>query len=427
MRDVVVIGGGISGLSAAYFLKKKGKEVLVIEKSDRIGGKIDSKRIDGYLIETGPNTLRGINAGLMEMFSDIGISKKMIFVNSCAKYRYIYKNKKLHLLPVNPISFLSSPLLSFRSKTRIFSEPWIRSEKVNDETISDFFSRRFGEEVTWTLVDPFISGIYAGEIERLSMRAVFPTIFKKEQKYGSVVKGMLFHRNRERLDNRLFSFQEGLQVLPDALGRWLGSCVLKKVEISQIQKDSNEIFQICFENKRETIQTKSIIFATPAYETAKLLQGTDARQMHDLKTIPYASLTIYHLGFHRLDISHKLNGFGFLVPRSEKLNTLGVLWSSSLFENRAPESSILLTVATGGGHLNIILKELNEILGIQCDPIFVHKAEHLQALPQYEIGHCEKIDRLQQWLNQEKNIFLAGNYIDGISVPNCIKRSQKIS
>ena len=423
-KEVVVIGGGISGLSCAFFLKKHGSDFLLVEKSDRVGGVMHSLEEEGYLLEEGPTTFMGMTAPVKEVVEVLHLNSRVITPAESSKKRYVYKNGKLHLVPLNPFHLFSSSLLSWKGKLRLFREPLISRRSFADETVADFFRRRIGSEATESLIDPFVSGVYGSDMRELSVQATFPQLAAWEREFGSLFKGVLKNKSPKK-DRMLYSFKHGLEELPLAVEKWLGSHVLKKSQVTHIEKNEQGhfILTIFKEDQTQTIETKALICASPAYVTAEMLQTLDAALATELLQIPYAGLNVYHLGYHKEDVGSSCEGFGFLIPRSEQKKTLGVLWTSSFFENRAPENHILLTVmAKGEANLEDILEEVRGILSTQGEPQFVHEKKYLKALPQYTLGHLQRVMRVEQHLKQHPGLFITGNFLKGVSTLECIEQ-----
>jgi len=425
MKDVIIIGGGLSGLSTAFFLKKQGFDILLCEKSPRVGGVIRTISRDGFLIEEGPNTFMGLSGNAKEMLDALHLTDQLVFPAAASKKRYIYKKGRLCPLPLNPLQFLFSPILSVKGKLRFLKEPFVAGSKSEDEAVDSFFSRRLGAEVTEILVDPFVSGIYAGDIRALSAASAFPTLYGWEKRHGSILKGALAERKKsgERRDRRLYSFKEGLEELPKQLERWLGEAVMTCAYLGRVDKESDQRFLVHLHREGEVIPVpaKALVFATPAYATAEMIQRMDAGVASALLGIPYAPLTVFHVGYEASRISHPLDGFGFLIPRMEQKRTLGALWNSTLFQERAPEGHCLLTLMAGGVDphqlFHEVLHEVESILGIRGKPLFTHEKRMLKAIPQYRVGHAAIVEQVGRFMKAMPGIFLTGNYLDGVSCP----------
>ncbi|MCS7184848.1 MAG: protoporphyrinogen oxidase [bacterium] len=401
---VAVIGAGISGLSIAYFLKKKGYEVEVYEKNSKAGGRIVSNKENGFLYETGPQTFL-MNEFLSKFINEIGLDEELIFASPQTKNRYILKNNELIPLPLNPKDFLKSKLISFKGKVRVLAEIF---KKNIPETVSDFFTYRFGREVLDYIVEPFISGIFAGDPDKLVVKYAFPEVYSLAKKYGSLLKAA----KNFKPSGKLFSFKNGSATLINRLVSLVGNI-----------KFNSEIKSI------KEVEASKYVFSIPAYDLNNILNL-------DIN-IEYADVVVIALGFKREDVSHTLDGFGFLIPRVEKKFLLGCLFSSSIFPYRAPEGSVLLTAYAGGSRnkgvielsseviLSLTLDELGKILGIKSEPVFVRVVKIKNAIPQYEIGY-EKVVKIVSDL-MHKNIYICSNFYGGISTPNCILNAYRLT
>jgi len=422
-KEVVVIGGGISGLSCAFFLKKRGIDFLLLEKSERVGGVMHSLEEEGYLLEEGPTTFMGMTPLIQEMIETLHLESRIITPAESSKKRYIYKHGKLHLVPLNPLHLFSSSLLSWRGKLRLFQEPLISPRKEGEEeTIAQFFKRRIGQEAIDSLVDPFVSGVYGSDMRELSAQATFPRLVEWEIKFGSLFQGFL--KNKEKKDRTLYSFKKGLGELALAVEAWVGGSILKKSQVTHIEKNEKGHFVLSIfrDGKTEVFETKSFICATPAYITAQMLQALDPKLATALLEIPYASLNVYHLGYHKKEVGGGCEGFGFLIPRSQKKKTLGVLWTSSFFQNRAPKDHLLLTVMTQGeASLEDVLEEIRDILAVKGKPSFIRSKKYLKALPQYTLGHFKRVERIESLAQKHPGLFITGNFLKGVSTLECIE------
>ncbi len=424
-KDVVIIGGGISGLSAAFFLKKHGIPFLLLEKSDHVGGVMNSFEEEGYLLEEGPTTFMGMMSPIQEMIKTLHLESRLMTPEKSSKKRYIYKEGSLHGVPLNPFHLFSSSLLSLRGKLRLLQEPLIpRRKDTGDETVAQFFRRRIGDEATESLVDPFVSGIYGGDMRELSVQAIFPHLAEWERKFGSLMKGFFKHKGPKK-DRTLYSFKKGLGELPRAIETWVGNSILKKSQVTHIEKNEQGCFVLSIfkDGKTETLETKALICAAPAYVTAEMLQSADPELATELLQISYASLNVYHLGYHKKDVGVSCEGFGFLIPRSEQKKLLGVLWTSSFFHNRSPKDHVLLTaMAKGEATLEDILEEVGDILSTQARPQFIHEKKYLKALPQYTLGHLERVALIENLVQKHPGLLITGNFLKGISTLECIEQ-----
>lgn len=440
MKKVCVIGGGISGLCVAYRLKKKGIDVLLIERNSVFGGNIQTEKTDDFLIEWGPNSTL-VSAHLFELIAELGLLEEVAPANATAKKRYILKDGKLRALPLKIISIIGTDIFSRKAKLRLLREPFITGKSPENETVAEFFKRRLGQEVVDFAVDPFVSGIFAGNPEQLSIKSAFPSLFQMEKDYGSILKASIFGKKEKSGDfvpkgiSRTVSFKNGMQTLTDKLAENLRGEIRTETEVVGLKT----------ENGKWKIQTDSenldgelfdaIVIATPSFVAAKLIENLDGELARNLSEIYHPPLAVIVSAFHKKDIDFDLDGFGFLIPKVEQRKILGSLWSSVIFENRAPNDIHLLTTFIGGARnaelfdksdeelFNIAFEELNEILGLNGKPIFQKLKRWKRAIPQYNLGYEKITNSIENFKKDHAGFFFCSNFYRGISVSDCIKSS----
>ncbi len=435
--DVIVVGAGLTGLSAAFHLHHAGAGVCVLEKAPRPGGVIGTETVDGYQLEWGPHTFLSTATEINRLCEALELAP--LAADARARKRYVYHGNRLCPVPTDPLSFLASPLLSPGAKLRLMMEPFQKSANDEDETVAHFARRRLGEEVLQNLLGPFLSGVYAGDPERLSLPAVFPSLARLERESGSLLKGLLRERGR-RDKNRppyaLLSFEGGMGRLPEALAETLPrSAIQCNTTVTAIDRDASG-YRIGLENG-ESLHAPAVILTAPAEEAAGLLETLlpDAAAM--LRQIPYAPIGVVHLGFKRSEAPYPLDGFGFLVPRRAGIDTLGVIWASSLFPGRAPQGHVLLSAFIGGalqpeiagwseGQLTErVVSDYSRIFDASLSPSFSRTRVIRRAIPQYVPGHLARIRRLEALLADQEGLVLAGNYLDGVSVNDCVRQGER--
>jgi protoporphyrinogen/coproporphyrinogen III oxidase len=455
-RQAIVIGAGITGLVAAYELQKRGLSVSILERSNIVGGVMRTEHRDGFLLEAGPNSFLESEEAL-QLISDLGLDSKFVAADPKAP-RYIYLRGRLEPVPMSPLAFLTTSLLSFTGKLRFFAEPLIparRSEE--DESIASFVRRRIGKEAHDHLLSPFVSGVYAGNTEVLSMASSFPKMVELERKYGSLVIGMIrsaIESRREQTNNkkptvkrvpggkRLCTFMDGLSTLPNTISQKLDDALMTSCESIEIIINANSPrYRLLFRQQGETreFSTDKLIMATPAAEAGQLLSRHIPKLAEELEAIEYAPMAIVYISFDEQELSRPLSGFGFLVPRNQGIRILGSVWSSSLFPSRAPQGRTLLTNYIGGSHdpaaidlsddelTRIVGKELQSILGTSATPKAIGVARVRRAIPQYRLGHVARLARIREIEKAQAGLHLAGNYLQGVSVPDCISRALKLA
>lgn len=444
--DVIVVGAGISGLATAYLLAKRGVDVLVLESNDYFGGKVRSQRMDGFLVEAGPNAALETTPLLTELVREVGLEEKKIYADERAKNRFIVRGGRLIPLPTSPLAFLRTPLFSWRAKLRLFKEPFIpRGAQASDESVADFVRRRLGDEFLDYAINPFVAGVYAGDPHVLSVRAAFPRLFELEQRYGGLIRGTIrgaAERKRRAEKSaqyaRLFSFTDGMGLLPEALARRLHRKESGVTLTSIAPNGSGTGFELRAKVQDGTrIYTcMSVVAATPARETAALLRMTAPQLDAPLNAIPYPPVAVVVTAYRQRDVKHPLDGFGFLVPERERRKILGTIFSSTIFGDRAPAEYALLTSFIGGmrdpdyalfpeeGLVSLVEGELGALLGCPPQAEFAHVVKWERAIPQYAHGHLERMAAVEQTEKDNPGLFLCANYRGGIAVGDCVRSAH---
>jgi oxygen-dependent protoporphyrinogen oxidase len=447
---VAVIGAGISGLATAFYLKRSGVPVKVFEKEKSVGGKMRTVHEDGFIIETGPNGFLDGKPYTLNLVKTLGIEDKLYRSSDKARKRFIYTNGRLVRLPENPIAFLASYLLSWKGKLRLVGEFLVPPKKEDkDESLSQFAKRRIGEEALEKLLDPMVAGIFAGDPDRLSLKASFPAIYYLEKKYGGLIKGLIAKMKEAKKKGKtasgpagpggvLTSFKGGVKDLIDSLEKALEDSILKGVEVLEVSKDKSGWKVKYRANGSTTSETFDyLVLSTPSYVSGKLLENVDKELSTLLKSIEYSPISVVAFGFEKRGLGHDLDGFGFLVPRSERKKILGCLWDSSVFPNRAPEGRALLRVMIGGARqpelallsedelVEIALKELRRIMKIRHYPEKIKVFKHEKGIPHYTVGHAEKVERIFKLAKKLQNLFLCNNAYKGVGVNDCTKAAEE--
>jgi oxygen-dependent protoporphyrinogen oxidase len=446
-KSVAVIGGGITGLTAAWRLHRAGCRVAVFEKNPRVGGAITTTEKDGWLIEGGPNSLQQ-TPGVAALLSELGLEGQRTTVSSAAKKRFIVRRGRLIPVPLSPAGLLTSPLFSLRARLRVFTELFTRPRvRTTDTSLASFISAHFGREIVDYGLNPFVAGIYAGDPEKLSARYSFPRLWQLERTYGSLLRG--FRAEARECHARgepsgiapIISFARGLQALPDALAAALPSgSVQTGTGITNLIPGLPWKIISTREGAVETAEFDAVVLALPASGLAQLVFGTlGERILASLDHQPHPPVSTLFLGFKRDQIAHPLDGFGALVPAREQRSLLGVLFSSTLFPRRTPDGHVALTVFAGGARqpetarlstellLARVLPDLRELLGVSGEPAFVHHTFWPKAIPQYNLGHERFLEPLARCENLHPGLFIGGNTRDGISLPDCIKSGDALA
>lgn len=439
-KRVAIIGAGITGLTTAWKAERGGADVDLFDRKKTAGGVIRTENHDGWRYELGPNTLLLKDRVVEQMIEDLGLENRVRVANSEASKRFIVKNGSLVELPQSLSGFLKTPLFSGAAKARLLKEPFV-SRTNEDATIADFFEQRFGKEILDYAVNPFIAGIYAGSPDKLSIRHAFPSLHELEQEYGSVIFGGIrkaFNRNgkkEKKTRRRLISFETGLSELQERLLSRISNTFLGD-EIHQTErKDDGWILKT---NNGSFGPYHDLVVTIPLHKwNSKTLPLSD-EQLNMIREVEYPPLSMMILGFKKEDVRHPLDGFGFLVPEVEKRSILGALFTSTLFENRAPEGHHLLTVFAGGGRqpaignlpseelLEVVTDELEDLIGLNGSPVYKDHIYWPNSIPQYDAGYGKIHDMFESLESSYPGLHIAGNFRNGISVPDCIKNGLKL-
>ena len=442
----LVVGSGISGLVCAYALRKAGVDAQAIESSAIPGGVIRSERRDGYLLEFGPQSFNATSA-LLNFCRELHIDDQLLPAPANAP-RYVLVKGTLRPVPLSPPAFIASSLFGPLTKLRVLRDILGRSSPPQkDESVAAFTRRKFSDELLDKLVGPFVSGIFAGDPDKLSVRSAFPQLYEAEKSAGSVIRGLLFSaRTRSASSEKptLQTFREGNQTLIQALAANLGPnlrCGVTAQRISLTTTSSGTPtykVTVIANRTEEVLITDRVIIATPAQQAATLLRDVDPQFESALSAIASAPVAVVSLGYPKSAIHHSLEGFGFLVPRSSGLRILGTVWNSSLFPNRAPDGHVLLTSFVGGATdpsaislpeseiVSIVHRELAFVLGISQPPSFSHVQPWQHAIPQYNLGHTQLIGRLDQMQREYPSIRLIGNYLGGPALGACVEQALTV-
>ena len=441
---VAVLGGGITGLTAAWQLQRAGFIPVVFEKSGRVGGAIGSLRVSGWLHELGPNSLLESSPDVARFIDDIGLDTRRIYASPDAARRYVVRDGRPVAMPGSPASFLTTSLFSARAKFTLLGEPFRRrASRDADESVADFVVRRLGPEFLDYAVNPFVGGVYAGDPRRLSVRYGFPKLHALEQEHGSLLRGAFARRNTSGgPKGRMFSFPEGMEELPLALARSLGGAVRLNACVQTIRRHGQH-WELLIEQRGMVCHElfAAVICALPADALATLPFENVAplRRLGGLSEIEHPPVTSVFMGFRREDVAHPLDGFGLLVPEVEHGDILGTLFSSTLFPGRAPAGHIALTTFVGGTRQpenarlpddalhDLVRGELARLLGVRADPAFVHIQRWPRAIPQYTLDYRRHQDAMAAFESLAPGVFIGGNSRDGISLANCIASGQRLA
>jgi oxygen-dependent protoporphyrinogen oxidase len=457
MKQAIIVGGGISGLATAWILREKAREqgidlgITLLEKENRLGGKIWSRKEEGFLCEWGPNGFLDSKPQTLDLCRDLKADSRLLRSNDNARKRFIFSGGILNRLPENGPSFLKSSLISWPGKFRLAMEPFIpQFQEDEDETLAAFGRRRLGEEALNKLIAPMVSGIFAGDPETMSLKSCFPRIAELEAEYGGLIKAMIRLAKKKKAEiaagkavasaagpgGVLTSFRGGIQDLTDILAAELGMTIIRSgEEVVKVVKGDSVPWRVV--TGRGDLDADAVLLATPAYASADFLEETAPAVSGVLRQIPYATMTVICFGYEKERISYDLNGFGYLIPKQEKLSTLGTLWDSSIFEERAPEGKVLLRSMMGGACFPQYIKlsdaevekrvrdDLEKTMGITAAPSFIRIFRHEKAIPQYTVGHAKRLEALSGLLEKHPGLILTGNSYRGIGLNDCVAAAHR--
>ncbi|RKR06698.1 oxygen-dependent protoporphyrinogen oxidase [Kushneria sinocarnis] len=445
-QEVVVVGGGASGLAAARVLAQRGRRVTLLERGAQPGGNISTRRDGEWQTEVGPNTLI-MKPPLYQLLSELGLLEEAQPANAEASKRFVALEGQAVALPTRPLKAVTNPLIGVSGWSQIVREPFVRRSRKQEESLADFIARRLGRRVLDHMVDPFVSGVYAGDPARLSAQAAMPRLVALEREYGSLIAGgmaRLWQSRRsppalpQQWRGRLVSFPTGLQRLTDRLAERVlaepGGAIHCQCEVTAVHRrdDGWEVEDASGRRWR----ARQLVMAVPAPVAAELLRPIDERLAEPLAAIVYPPVNAVALGFRAQDITHPLDGFGVLIPSVERRRTLGALFSSTIFPGRAPDGYRLLNVFLGGrrqpeaaegsddAQVAQAMADLRDLLGIRGNPVWQQVSRWPQAIPQYELGHGDRIAALDQALARHAGLSLIGNWRGGIAVGDCLENGR---
>jgi oxygen-dependent protoporphyrinogen oxidase len=443
-QRIAVLGGGITGLTAAWHLRRAGFLPVVFEQAAQPGGAIGAVRQDGWLHELGPNSLLEGSADVAAFIDEVGLGARRLYAADAAKQRYIVRDGRMVAMPASPPAFLTTKLFSLRAKLALMGEPW-RAPAAADsqESVADFVLRRLGREFLDYAINPFVGGVYAGDPALLSVRHAFPKLHALEQEHGSLLRGAWARRNASGgPKGRIFSFPDGLEELPLALARPLGEALRLRHRVVSVARSAAG-WRVEFEAAagRGEENFAAVVCALPAGVLAKLrFEGVAAASgLAVLAEVKHPAVASVFMGFTRAQVAHPLDGFGVLVPQVEQRKLLGTLFSSTLFPGRAPEGHVALTTFVGGMRdpqlarldepelLRTVQGELAALLGVQGAPVFTRVQRWPQAIPQYTLDYQRFKDAITAAEASAPGLFIGGNSRDGISMANCIESGRRLA
>jgi protoporphyrinogen/coproporphyrinogen III oxidase len=451
MPRVVVIGGGLSGLAAAFRIRQflPGCELVVLESAARPGGNVWTERDRGFTFEFGPNGFLDSKSSTRDLCRDLGIESRLIPASEGSrKNRFLFLDGRLHKLPGSIPGLLRTPLLSLPAKLKLLTEPVRRRPRdlPADESIAAFATRRFGREVADTFIDALVTGIHGGDPATLSVAAAFPRLPKFERDHGSVIRGFLRASKEKRraaeaagLPNpgppRMWSFHDGLRVLIDALAAAVS--VRTGVSVRRIEKSADG--WLVRGDGADAWPADAVVVTCPAHRQAELLADLDPALADEIAGIGSTPIAVTVVGYRRADVPHDLDGFGYIAPQRTRRDALGVQWCSSIFPDRAPPGCVTWRVLCGGVNrpdamtwddetlLRKVHAELAVTMGVTGEPIFHRIVRWPRAIPQYAIGHPDRVARIDALAAKHRGLMLGGNAFRGIAMNDCTEQAERIA
>ena len=444
--DVVVVGAGISGLAVAYELRTRNRSVLVLEKSGKAGGVIQTERVGEFVIDAGPDSLLVQKPAALQLCKEIGLADRLMPTKP-PRTAYILRGGRLHSLPgasvlgfpTQALPLLRSSLFSAAAKVRMGAELFVPKRRVQgDESIAGFVGRRFGAEAVTYIAEPLLAGIHGGDVERLSMRALFPRFLEAEARSGSVIRSFRKMQVRPTSDGAFRSFPTGLAELVEGLMRLMPEAAVQfRATVARIEPRTDG-FAVQVEGQ-PSIHARAVVLACPAFAAVDLLRPLDQALADLCASINYLSTATVVMAFPRESVRHSLQGTGFVVPRSEGLNITAGAWISSKWAHRAPEGHVLLRAFLGGARdpdvlaktddelTAIALREMGGILGITGPANFSRVYRWPRSSPQQEVGHMELMAKIDAQLAKHAGLFVSAAGFRGVGIPDCVADGRNVA
>lgn len=446
MRNVstVIVGGGITGAALLHRLASRGDDVLLLEAADRLGGVIRSRRTPyGTLQESGPNSTIS-SCELQELIDELGLDDSVVVADASARKRYVIVNGELEATPTGPGDVLRSKLFSPAGKLRLLREPFIpRRHASSDESVAEFVTRRLGREALDYAVDPFVSGVYAGNARELSLRSAFPTLHALEAEHGGLVRGMIA-RLRARRKARaprprrrgMISLVDGMEMLPRRIHeRWHDHVRINSGVTAMWSGPAGWVV----ETNDDVYACKNLVLAIPAGAAARLVAQVPSTNPGALKAIPYVPVVSVASTYRREYVGHPLDGFGCLAPSVEGRRVLGIVFASSVFNNRAPKGTVVVRTLIGGARApelaglkdeaieELVANEHAALIGVVAPPISTTIERMPAAIPQYNRGHADLVSAIDEMEERNEGLFFAGSYRGGVSVGECVRSAFELA
>lgn len=446
-KDIIIIGAGLTGLTLAYYLKKAGKNVLIIEKENKTGGVIKTEKEGEFTYETGPSTGVIGSLEIAELFEELNEKCNVEIADKAAQKRYILKKNRWVALPSGLFSAIGTPLFTWYDKFRILGEPFRKPGTNPNESVADLVKRRLGKSYLNYAVDPFVSGVYAGNPDKLITRFALPKLYYLEQNYGSFISGSIKKAKEpkapgsEKVTRKVFSMEGGLEELTKTLTREIGNeNIVLGAKNAKINPSEN-LFLVSFENiqgENEAFLSSNVVTTAIGSELPDLLPFIPNETIEAIKNTAYADVVQAAVGFKKWN-AKPLDGFGGLIPGKENKDILGILYPSAIFKGRAPKEGALLSVFMGGSGKpemlqktdeelkKIILNEIHTTLGEQLQPDFIKLFRHKNAIAQYDISTEKRLEKIEEIEKKYEGLYLAGSIRDGIGMADRVKQARQLA
>ncbi len=452
---IVVIGGGIAGLASAYLTRELARErvveieLTVLEANERHGGSTRTDHVDGYTCEWGPNGFLDNEPATLDLVKRVGLNGELVKADENSANRYIYHSGKMHLVPTKPPKFLVSDILPFTAKLRMAREFFIPAKSDDsDETVDGFGRRRLGNAFAELMLDPMVSGIFAGNTKELSLAAVFPKMVEMERDYGGLFRAMIAKQKEAKRSGKtaggpggpnavLHTFKQGMGQLPDALAELLGDALVTNAPVQTVTRREDGRFRVVSDDR--TLDADAVIVAAPSYAAAAMIGEIDENVSNALAAIQYAPVDVVCHG-HPVDhLSDPLRGFGVLIPRREGIRSLGTLWSDAIFPGQAPDQHRLLRTIMGGAH-DPQITELEadklhataaadhaKVQGVIGEPSMKREFRFERGIAQYTVGHLNRVRTSETLENDLPGLYFTGASYRGVSINGCAKDAFRVA
>ena len=441
---IVIIGGGITGLAAAYELSRRQVPFLLLEASDRVGGLIRTEHVAGFTVDAGADSLLVQKPAGVQLCQEVGLGLQLMSTTP-PRTAFVLKGGRLHALPVPSVlgipttaaALVRYDLLNWRARARIAVEPFVPRRAPADESVASFFRRRFGAESVPLVAEPLLGGIHAGDIESLSMPSLFPRLVDAERKRGKVLLNLA--RNRQPAPDGVFrGLRGGMEELVDAVRLRLPSSSLRLNTLVRSLHRGSASWRIAA--GAELLDAAAVVVAAPAHAGVTLLAAVDDAASQICQSVPYVSTASVALGFNRADVAHPLTGSGFVVARRDsRARITACTWVSSKWENRAPEGHVLLRAFIGGAHdpgavdasdselVDIAIGDLTGVLGIAAAPMMTRVYRWRHSGAQHNVGHRARMNGLRERLRALPGLFVAGSGFESIGIPDCVGQGRSVA